>query len=77
MKKTVKATILKVLIATLLITLQSQAQTPPVSGEVRKFKDLLKHIPSKDFLKLRGNTKSEAAMKMSKEIMAKKLREME
>ncbi len=40
---------------------------------MREFKDLLKHIPSKDFLKLRGNTKTETAAAMSKDITAREL----
>lgn len=45
-----------------------KAQAPAPAGSVREFKDMLKDIPSKEFLKLRGSTKTETAAAMSKEI---------
>jgi hypothetical protein len=61
------------LIVSLLLTLHLPAQAPAGAGAPREFKDLLRHIPSKDFLKLRGNTKAETAMAMSKDITAREL----
>lgn len=57
----------------LILNLHISAQAPAGAGAVREFKDLLKHIPSKDFLKLRGNTKTEAAAAMSKDITTREL----
>ncbi len=68
-----KKLISHLLIASLLMTLHLSAQAPAGAGAVREFKDLLKHIPSKDFLKLRGNTKAETAMAMSKDITTREL----
>lgn len=62
-----------ILIVSLLLTLHLPAQAPAGAGAPREFKDLLKHIPSKDFLKLRGNTKTEAAAAMSKDITTREL----
>jgi hypothetical protein len=71
-----KTLIPHILILSLLLTLPLSAQAPAGgAGTPREFKDLLKHIPSKDFLKLRGNTKAETAMAMSKDITAKELRQ--
>ncbi|MBL9178571.1 MAG: hypothetical protein JNM65_10935 [Verrucomicrobiaceae bacterium] len=70
-----KTLIPQILILSLLLTLPLSAQAPAAAGAPREFKDLLKHIPSKDFLKLRGNSKSDAAMAMSKDITAKELRQ--
>lgn len=42
-------------------------------GTVRKFKDMLKAVPSKDFGQLYGSKKVEASMAMSKLIAAKEL----
>lgn len=70
-----KTLVSRIFIASLLMTLHLLAQAPAGAGAVREFKDLLKHIPSKDFLKLRGNTKTETAMTMSKDITAKELRQ--
>lgn len=64
-----------IFVLSLLLTLNLSAQAPAAAGAPREFKDLLKHIPSKDFLKLRGNSKSETAMAMSKDITAKELRQ--
>lgn len=63
--------LLRILAVSLSLTLSLSAQAP--AGTVREFKDLLKHIPSKDFLKLRGNTKTETAAAMSKDITAREL----
>ena len=69
-----KTIIPHILILSLLLTLPLSAQAPAVgAGAPREFKDLLKNIPSKDFLKLRGNTKTEAAAAMSKDITNREL----
>lgn len=65
----------RLLIASMFLASLLPAQAPAVAGTPREFKDLLKHIPSKEFLKLRGNTKGETAMEMSKDITAKELRQ--
>jgi len=62
-----------ILILSLFLTPILSAQAPAGAGAPREFKDLLKHIPSKDFLKLRGNTKTEAAAAMSKDITTREL----
>lgn len=68
-----KAICSHLVVVSLLLTLNLRGQTPSEAGSVREFKNLLKHIPSKDFLKLRGNTKTEAATAMSKDITAREL----
>lgn len=62
-----------ILILSLFMTPFLSAQAPASAGAPREFKDLLKNIPSKDFLKLRGNTKTETAAAMSKDITTREL----
>jgi len=68
-----KTLIPHILILSLLLTLNLSAQAPAAAGAPREFKDLLKHMPSKDFLKLRGNSKTETAAAMSKDITSREL----
>ena len=66
--------LLLTLLSLLLSLNEATAQNAPaVPGGAREFKDMLKGFPSKEFLKLRGNTKVETSMEMSKQITAKEL----
>ena len=68
-----KSTFRLILTLVCLLSVLNEGMAQNAPGSARKFKDMLKAVPSKDFAQLYGSKKVDASLGMSKLIAAKEL----